>query len=200
MKFRIEKKYRIVNSNLNKFYQWLQINNFNEIYKKRLISSIYYDNINLGMYNDSSEGVIPRKKLRIRNYDQSKMFYIEEKLTTQNGEFKNSKKIDNLSNYESLIDKNYGICYKILNIMYKRQYFLKEKIRITIDTSIQYQKISNDIIFKEDQKFNDCVIEFKTFKTRDFNEIKDKIPLDEIRFSKYSNAVDCLKNSFFLTF
>ena len=200
MKFRIEKKYRIISSNLHEFLRWLQLNNFNQIYKKRSVSSVYYDNINIGMYNDSSEGVIPRKKLRIRHYDQTKIFFKEEKLTTQNGEFKYSKKINILDNYENLIDKNYGVCNKILNIMYVRQYFLKENIRVTIDTDIKYQKINSEMIFGEDKKFNNSVIEFKTSKVEDFNNIKDKIPLDEIRFSKYSNGVECLKNNFFLTF
>ncbi len=200
MNFRIEKKYRIISSNLNEFFKWLHSNNFKEIHKKRLISSIYYDNVNLSMYNDSLEGVIPRKKIRIRSYDQVKKFYKEEKLTTQEGEFKDSKKINFLENHKILIDKDYGVCNKILTIMYNRQYFLKENIRVTIDTDINYQKINSDMLFSDDQKFNTCVIEFKTSKIDDFNNIKDKIPLDEIRFSKYSNGIECLKNNFFLTF
>lgn len=199
MNFRIEKKYRINSSNLNEFFKWLFSNNFKEIHKKRLISSIYYDNVNLSMYHDSSEGVIPRKKIRIRSYDQVKKFYIEEKLTTQEGEFKDSKKINHLQNYKILIDKEYGVCNKVLTIIYKRQYFLKKNIRVTVDTDIKYQKKNSDMLFSDDQRFNGCVIEFKTFKIDDFNNIKDKIPLDEIRFSKYSNGIECLKNNFFLT-
>ena len=151
------------------------------------------------MYTDSLEGVIPRKKIRIRSYDQVKNFYKEEKLTTQEGEFKDTKKINFLENHIILTDKDYGVCNKILTIIYKRQYFLKENIRVTIDTDIKYQKMNSDMLFRDDQKLNNCVIEFKTSKIDDFNNIKDKIPLDEIRFSKYSNGIECLKNNFFLT-
>ena len=71
---------------------------------------------------------------------------------------------------------------------------------MTIDDNIKYNKVSSTTNFKDDISLNKCVIEFKCFQTKDFNEIKDSIPLDEIRFSKYSNAVECLKKNYFLTF
>ena len=39
-----------------------------EIYKKRKILSLYFDNKNLSMYEDSEEGSLPRYKIRLRNY------------------------------------------------------------------------------------------------------------------------------------
>ena len=47
-------------------------NGGNEIFKERKISSLYFDNKNYDMFLDSEEGVLPRKKIRIRNYPEEK--------------------------------------------------------------------------------------------------------------------------------
>ena len=41
------------------------------------------DNLNLDMYTDSIEGVVPRKKIRVRNYPNNldNQFYLEVKKT-----------------------------------------------------------------------------------------------------------------------
>jgi SPX domain protein involved in polyphosphate accumulation len=202
MKFRIEKKYKIHETNKVNFFKWLHNNNYKEIYKKRLITSIYYDNLNLQLYRNSLEGVIPRKKIRIRYYDKINEIHKEEKLTTTDGEFKDSKILhadaNDIPNH--ILDVSHGVCYQVLKVIYDRKYFLNNNIRVTIDDNIKYNKVSSTTNFKDDISLNKCVIEFKCFQTKDFNEIKDSIPLDEIRFSKYSNAVECLMKNYFLTF
>ena len=77
MIYRIEKKYRIDKSNKINFYNWLKEKKFKEIFDKRIVNSIYYDNINLQMYDNSIEGIVPRKKIRIRYYDDKKNYFKE---------------------------------------------------------------------------------------------------------------------------
>ena len=69
MSFRIEEKINIRKENLYKFYEWLNSHSGHKIYPNRKIFSIYFDNQNLNMYHDSIEGIIPRKKIRIRTYN-----------------------------------------------------------------------------------------------------------------------------------
>ena len=69
MSFRIEKKIAI---NKDKFFdlkKFLIEKKFKRIFKDRVIYSCYLDNQSLKMYNDSIEGIVPRKKLRIRSYN-----------------------------------------------------------------------------------------------------------------------------------
>ena len=59
--FNPKDKYKIINNLLRK--------GFIEIYQERQIKSIYFDTRDLKTYLDSVEGNIPRKKIRIRSYD-----------------------------------------------------------------------------------------------------------------------------------
>ena len=44
------------------------------LYPQRKIISTYYDTIYLKYFNDSEEGLLPRKKVRVRNYENDKKF------------------------------------------------------------------------------------------------------------------------------
>ena len=94
MSFRTELKIKINYKNLSSFRAWLTKNNLIEIYPRRVVSSVYYDNRNLQMYNESIEGITPRKKIRIRHYplDKKKTFFLEEKLSSVEGRYKTKKK------------------------------------------------------------------------------------------------------------
>ena len=104
------------------------------------------------MYNDSIEGLTPRKKIRVRNYPDSndKNFLLENKISSIEGRFKVNKKIsqNHFNHLKSvgIFDKKYGVCKPILNIIYDREYLIKENVRITLDTNILY--ISRNKIFK----------------------------------------------------
>ena len=66
MSFRIEDKYLINKVDYIKVKKLLRKNNFEEIYDKRFITSLYFDNKFLSMFLDSEEGVVPRKKNTIQ--------------------------------------------------------------------------------------------------------------------------------------
>ena len=68
MSFRYEYKYFINPNRKLEFYNWLNENDFKKNYPDRIINSIYFDNNSLSMFLDSEEGLVPRKKIRIRWY------------------------------------------------------------------------------------------------------------------------------------
>ena len=96
MSFRIEEKLFIKTENLVDFKKYLKLKSVKPLHKPRLIKSLYFDNINFDMYNDSIEGVVPRKKIRVREYpnDEDKNFYLEVKHSSVEGRFKTREKIN----------------------------------------------------------------------------------------------------------
>ena len=60
MSFRIEDKLHIENKNLIDFKEFL-LQKSKKIHQPRIIESLYFDNTNFQIYNDSVEGLVPRK-------------------------------------------------------------------------------------------------------------------------------------------
>ena len=75
MSFRIENKYSLSTAKLSEFYTFLKDCSAKEIYPTRLIKSIYFDNQNFSSYRESMDSVLPRKKIRIRNYPKTSANY-----------------------------------------------------------------------------------------------------------------------------
>ena len=142
MSFRIENKYELSIAKLPELYTFLKNSYAEEIYPTRLIRSIYFDNQNFSAYRESIEGVVPRKKIRIRNYPNTSVnFNLETKINSIEGKFKTTKK--NI-NYIDILKKgyhdcDYGLCYPIIEISYFRKYFSIFNLRVTLDTSISYK-------------------------------------------------------------
>ena len=65
---RIEDKLLITKDNLFDFKKWIYSQGF-EQFSSRKITSIYFDNKNFQSYIDSVEGCVPRKKIRVRYYN-----------------------------------------------------------------------------------------------------------------------------------
>lgn len=194
MSFRIEKKLYTKKENLFDFRNFIKSKNFINQYNDRKVKSIYFDNNLLELYKDSIEGSNPRKKIRIRNYPEHKNNYLlEKKISSVEGRYKISKKIsDKLCSdllFKGIRDKNYGFCKPIIEIIYNREYYKKENIRVTIDTDIYYKLYNKNISKKENQ----VVVEIKTDYHKDIDEIFKEIPVQEIRFSKYCNGIEKLK-------
>jgi SPX domain protein involved in polyphosphate accumulation len=194
MSFRIEKKLYTKKENLFDFRNFIKSKNFINQYNDRKVKSIYFDNNLLELYKDSIEGSNPRKKIRIRNYPEHKNNYLlEKKISSVEGRYKISKKISDKLCSDLLLkgirDKNYGFCKPIIEIIYNREYYKKENIRVTIDTDIYYKLYNKNISKKENQ----VVVEIKTDYHKDIDEIFKEIPVQEIRFSKYCNGIEKLK-------
>ena len=74
MTFRKEKKIKLSYYELNKIKAYLLDNGMSSLYPKRKINSQYFDTKNLKMFQDSEEGVLPRKKIRVRWYFKKNIF------------------------------------------------------------------------------------------------------------------------------
>ena len=188
MSFRIEEKISINSQNLFDFKSFLINKNIKKIYQSRIIESLYFDNNNLDMFRESEEGIVPRKKIRIRSYinDYDKNIYLEKKISSVEGRFKlrNIISFDD-SNYKKtkgIFDNNYGFCFPKLYVKYKREYYLFKKTRISIDCKIDYRD------FKTNRALNDdkIIVELKTSINTNLDELFSHLPFQKIRFSKYS--------------
>ena len=71
MSYRKEKKFRL-NRSESKLLKFSLLEKGMEIlYPKRNIKSCYFDTKNLLMFNQSEDGILPRKKIRYRWYDSN---------------------------------------------------------------------------------------------------------------------------------
>ena len=197
MSFRIEKKIFIKKEQLIEIKKFLFKKNIKQIYKPRIVESIYFDNCDKKIYFDSLEGLSPRKKIRIRYYPEKKIkeYFLEYKISSVEGRFKKNNKIS-LDHFNYLLnfgifDNSYGICKPNLVVSYTREYFAKDDVRVTYDANINYN------LFKKNTKKNDhnIIVELKTSINKNLNHLIKEFPFQEIRFSKYCNGIEILQNN-----
>ena len=75
MSYRKEIKLKIKNSKILEFKNFLIKKNFYREYPERFVKSVYFDNKKFDMFKDSLEGLVPRKKIRLRSYNSNKNFF-----------------------------------------------------------------------------------------------------------------------------
>jgi len=200
MTLRLEEKIYIKNLNLFEFKKWMNINNIKKIFPTRIVNSIYFDN-DLKMYFDSIEGVLPRKKIRIRTYGTKNFLITKNKIKKEiKISYYNYRKkiVDDVKLNSSLLqqvffDEIYGICKPIINVFYKRSYFKLKEYRITIDEEINYSKVSNSFISKPSIQDTESIIEIKSNNIFKKDDILKNFPLARSRFSKYCRGIELLK-------
>ena len=196
MSFRTEEKLYIKSENLLQFKEFLIKKSVKEIHHARIIESLYFDNYNFDMHTDSEEGIVPRKKIRIRTYpnDNDSKIYLEIKNSSVEGRFKTRKIINNkdFRDYKSMgiFDNQYGICNPKLYVKYVREYFICKDIRISIDKNIQYRDYRTSSLFNDHK----TIVELKTSINKNLDELREDFPIQRIRFSKYCYAVQSLFN------
>ena len=196
MSFRIEEKLFIKTENLTEFKEFLLKKSVKNLYHPRTIKSLYFDNNNLDMYNDSIEGMVPRKKIRIRVYpnEGDKNIYLEIKNSSVEGRFKTREILDdkkyNFFKSNGILDNQYGPCFPNYYVTYEREYSVIDDVRVSIDKNLKY------IDFKTNTYFNDpnTIVELKTSSKKNLDELIQTFPFQRIRFSKYCFAVETLKN------
>lgn len=198
MTFRLEEKIFINDLNLFEFKKWLSLNNGKLLFPSRLINSIYFDN-NLKMYSESIEGIIPRKKIRIRTYG-TKNFFSSKKIKKEikTSYYNHRKKIvedvelnQKLFMY-GIADKNYGNCAPVLNVFYNRSYYIINNFRLTLDENINYRPVKNSQISKLGVKDKQSIIEIKSNNIFDKDNLLRLFPLQRSRFSKYCRGIELL--------
>ncbi len=196
MSFRKEEKLFIKSEHILDFKKFLKDHSVKNLYKPRKIKSLYFDNLNFEMFNDSIEGVVPRKKIRVREYPGNfdGKYYLEIKHSSVEGRFKTREIIEN-KRFEFLkktgiLDSRYGSCLPNYYVSYDREYLIMKDVRISIDTNLLYQD------FKTNFKYNDknCIVELKTSINKSHDELIEDFPFQRIRFSKYCYAVENLSH------
>ena len=198
MSFRTEEKLYIRQENLIDFKKFIFNLSGKKIHKPRKIKSLYFDNSNLDMYNDSVEGIVPRKKIRIRNYPNSedKKNYLEIKYSSVEGRFKTRKIIDDKTvdfyKRAGCFDNKYGVCMPNFYVTYDREYMIIDDVRISIDKNIKYENFKTNYYQKE----KNCIIEHKTSADKDSDDLVNLFPFQRIRFSKYCFAVENCNRTF----
>ncbi len=195
MSYRIEKKFILDPRKYEVLIGYLLSIEARKIYDERTVFSTYYDNDFFSSYKNSEEGVVPRKKIRIRSYNSfshGKNSNFELKISSQENRFKISEKIEDSNRLESYLnigylDKTYGVCKPIMNISYKREYFKLKNCRITIDKNIKYWKFK-----KNNYNFNEplSVVEIKSPVDDEIN-LENNVLLNlSSRFSKYCRGMN----------
>ena len=190
---RIELKYIFNKKKENLFLDWLYKNNFKILYPSRKINSIYYDNLKFQSYHESVEGVLPRKKIRIRWYGDklTKALNLEKKITHFSYRKKYQKKIFKIKHF--ILDPDYGNCRPYVRITYNRRYFHHKEIRITIDDDINFFNLHNT---KKKTEKSISVIEIKCKEKRNNLKFINEFPFRNVRYSKYGNCIESLFNNF----
>ena len=162
------------------------------LFKPRIIKSVYFDTMDLKMFNDSEEGVLPRKKIRIRQYDNRSSFAIENKTSSIEGRFKVTSKLENYISESQLLTRNlfdaqYGNIRPSLEVSYERSYFTFNNMRITFDKNISYKNLN----YANSRKHYDPerVIEIKTPLNCPDDYVEYHVPYPTTRFSKYSRGI-----------
>lgn len=190
MSFRKEKKFRLSKFEFELLKSKLLSQGMQTLYDRRKINSLYYDTLSFGMFNDSEEGVLPRKKLRIRWYRSFSEANIETKISSIEGRFKNTipRKFLSIESFpRNISDKNYGILSPSLLVSYHRDYFLLDGMRMTFDSSIKYINYRNLPHTEFEDK--ELVMEIKTSNYTPDDYIETIIPYATTRFSKYSRGI-----------
>lgn len=190
MSFRKERKYSLTFFELNNLKYNLIKNGMKKIYDRRCINSLYYDTKFENMFFHSEEGVVPRKKIRIRWYDSNSIFRVEKKITSNEGRYKTTKivQLDSKEKFpKTILDKQYGILTPSLLVSYERDYYMLKGARITFDTSIKYQNYRT--LSKNKFIDNEQVMELKVGKDTNDDYIESVIPYSTKRFSKYSRGL-----------
>jgi len=196
MSFRIEEKLKVAESKIFQLRDWITKNMGVTLYPTRTINSIYFDNQDYTMYNQSIEGVVPRKKIRLRVYGKefspNKSINKEIKISSVEGKYKISELVQNPSKLLNfgIYDNNYGLCIPVLNVSYERSYYKIKNIRLTIDEKIIYRKIANGKIFEPStfDKYN--IVELKCNSNKSISLLSNNFPFERTRFSKYTRGIE----------
>ena len=199
MSFRKEEKLSLNPRKYKEFLSLISEKKGSTLYPDRIVSSTYFDNDSFKMYHDSNEGVVPRKKIRVRTYSleqhNKNNSNLEIKISSVENRFKTVSKKELLNNifFKGYLDANYGLCFPKVRVTYERSYYLVDGLRLTIDKKIDYRKVIKNVVSNNFVKDDLIIVEIKTDINTSDHKIFTNFPLKKIRFSKYARAVELLR-------
>ena len=196
MSFRKEEKLHVHKNQLNNLLNWIYDNDGYKLYDTRIVSSTYFDNEQMQMFKDSEEGVVPRKKIRVRSYTkkphEAENSALEIKISSIEGRYKTTNHRFNLKKIMSIgiFDTDYGVCKPKVRVSYKRDYYKIHNVRLTIDRQMEYVNLNNKShgIYKRFE--DDIIVEIKAGYFVPDEYLLRQFEFSRIRFSKYSKAIN----------
>jgi len=196
MSFRKEIKFKLSTSDSILLKSQLLDFGMKVIYPKRQVNSCYFDNYDYLFLHQSLDGVVPRKKIRLRWYNDNYSIKKETKITSIEGRFKIAEdyKINQLPNFPklNLFDKVYGNLTPSILIKYSREYYKYKGLRLTFDGNILYQNLRS--ILSKEYIDNQRVMEIKTSIDTSDDFINKYISFPTTEFSKYVRGCTFLFN------
>lgn len=149
---RLERKLNLHRGQIHHLMGIVQIEGFKEQYRRRHVTSYYFDDEDLSCVRDNIDGVSRRQKFRMRHYENDlSKFGLEIKLKVGSLGY---KKTTHYNVYNSDIEYNLSIaamyfkeeCGKMLTptarVKYDRRYFIHPSgVRCTFDFNIQTSQV-----------------------------------------------------------
>jgi hypothetical protein len=190
MSFRKERKYKLTIYEFNILKDLLVKKGMKKLYEPRKINSLYYDNELNEMFHHSEEGVLPRKKIRIRWYNTNFKSNLETKISSLEGRFKTTKPVcvNSIEDFpKNFVDQDYGLVSPSLLVSYIREYYSINGMRLTFDSFIEYTyfKDLSKTVYKDPEKVMEVKVDIDTAD----DYIETLIPYATVRFSKYSRGM-----------
>lgn len=200
------------------------IKDLKEHHPKRIVNSVYYDNLDFRIAKDNIDGLSKRCKIRIRHYgntnDENCSLEIKKKINRFGFKdvFSLNKKINEIDlkklfslknqEYKNLIKDSFtekfitqDYLQPQIRVSYLREYYIFGKIRLTHDKKISYipygtNKFITQKIMNDD--FNVLEFKFDYKNLEDLKFILEKIKLKPKRFSKYLRGLSFFNSSIYL--
>jgi SPX domain protein involved in polyphosphate accumulation len=204
MQNRYERKFYILNRDKNFLENMVKRLNygFREIFWTRSVNNIYWDTLNYDYYKNSVDGIAIRKKVRLRWYNDF------EQMKNPIMEIKKKKghigsKIRYTGEYAELFEKlKKQSLQPTLANSYRRSYFksFDQKIRITIDSDLEFWPVSNleiDVDKKKDLEGLILEIKYQVSDALAASQVTNEIPFRVKSFSKYCRGLECLNQVHF---
>jgi hypothetical protein len=205
MSSRIEIKWSAHASFLDRIAQLLTDEGYNCLYPARRIFSVYYDAFNHPEYWRGEEGVVPRRKRRIRWYHSSDGFRnearYEVKISGTDGRLKFTGAADEI-NYKSppeILRMREMISSRLINpqamVSYVRRYFGHcSGRRFTVDHDITYRKVHRfdlkSLSLGTAVRDEFLALEMKADNTVPNLDFAEAVPMTRVRFSKFSRSLE----------
>ena len=192
MSFRVEEKLLINRKQILEFKDFLFKKHAKQLFPPRKIQSLYFENFQDEMYKDSVEGTVPRKKIRVRNYlhDKNVFLYLEMKISSADGRYKTRNIIDKNKftdiKKSGIYDSQYGVCRPLLYVIYNREYYKIDDVRISVDENIEYYLYSGRKLGYD----NNSIVELKAPIQKNRDDLHNNFPFQRTRISKYANAFE----------
>ena len=196
MSFRKELKFSLSSSEMKLIRSNFLRKNFKELFPRRAVNSCYFDTYNLDLFRLSLDGIYPRKKVRLRWYNNNQNnCFKEQKVSSIEGRYKLSKshegfKFENINKYK-FFDQDYGILKPKILIKYTREYLGYKDLRVTFDFNISYSNISS--AYQKNIHDFKSVLEVKTKPNKSNDYINNILGRIDSGFSKYSRGIIFLK-------